>query len=512
MSDSKKYRTGFEMNLGQPGQKAKPLDTGSGQHAGAANTDPLCIAILGDFSGRDNKQQYEPGTIGKRRMIEVDRDNLEDVLAGFGVNLHLWLGEDAGEPIDIPLRELADFHPDQLYRNVGIFGQLRALRNRLKNNNTFAEAAKELQAWRGDSDAPASRQNDQPAPDAALSSENLLETLFEASRDSRPDNPSASGSAMVDSLVKQIVAPYVEPKADPRQDEMIAAVDQAISAHMQFVLHHPDFQAMEAAWMSLDFLVSRVETGQKIKIFIMDIARHELEVDLSEDNVTATGLYKRFCDPAAGDLPWGLLIGNYRFTDRVEEIMTLLQIGAVARKARAPFIAAANETLVGCESFAVTPDVEDWHYQLEPEVETAWSLLRQSDEAAYLSLVVPGFLLRSPYGKKSKPVESFSFEEMQGVPCHSCYLWGNGAFIKAEQIARAFDKDGWDMQPAGAARTDRLPLHYYVDDGDTVAKPCAEIQLTEQGGRRIVQRGLIPLWSVKNSDSVRSGDFHSLGV
>lgn len=514
MSDSKKYRTGFEMNLGNPGQKTKSVDVGDEQRPIASNTDPLCIAILGDFSGRDNKQQYQAETIGKRRMIAVDRDNLDAVLAGFDVSLQLWLEDDSLEPIEIPVKGLDDFHPDRLYQNVGIFGQLRALRNRLKNNKTFAEAARELQAWRAADQNPAEPKADEraAAPDASRSSENLLESMFEASREMQSSSDSAAGSAMVDNLVKQIVAPYVEPKADPRQDEMIGAVDQAISAHMQFILHHPDFQAMEAAWLSLDFLIRRVETGQRVKFFIMDVAKHELEVDLGEDNITATGLYQRFCDPAPGDLPWGLLLGNYNFTDRVEEIMTLLQIGAVARRAQAPFMTAANETLVGCESFAVTPDVEDWHYQLQPEVATAWSLLRHSDEADYLAMVVPGFLLRAPYGKKSKPIESFAFEEMPELPCHSCYLWGNGAFIKAEQMARAFIKDAWDMNPAEAYQVDRLPVHYYQEDGELLAKPCAEIQLTEQGGRRMVQQGLIPLWSVRSSDAIRSSDFNSLAV
>ena len=514
MSDNKKYRTGFEMNLENSQQK-----TGSLAHEGdnkpmASNTDPLCIAVLGDFSGRDNKQRYEPETISKRRLIAVDRDNIEDVLASFDIKLQLWLEEDSDEPIDIPIKELDDFHPDQLYQNVEVFSQLRALRNRLKNNKTFAEAAKELQVWHTGGDKAADSRPAQQAQelDDALSPENLLESMFEASHDMQSSSGTASGSAMVDNLVKKIVAPYVEAKTDPRQEDMIAAVDQAISAHMQFILHHPDFQAMEAAWRSLDFLVSRVETGQRVKLYILDVAKHELEVDLSEDNVTQTALYKKFCDPAPGDVSWGLLLGNYCFTDRVEEIMTLLQIGAVARKAQAPFMTAANETLIGCESFAITPDVDDWHYQMQPEVESAWSLLRESDEADYLAMVVPGFLLRAPYGKKSKPIEAFAFEEMPEVPCHSCYLWGNGAFIKAEQMARAFIKDGWDMNPAHASQIDRLPLHYYKDEGETTAKPCAEVQLTEQGGRRILQQGLIPLWSVKNSDRIRSSDFNSLAV
>lgn len=510
----KKYRTGFEMNLGNSKPNSSPVDRTDAQARATSSMDPFCIAVLGDFSGRDNKQHYEPETIAKRRMISLDRDNLEEVLAGFDIRLQLWLEDDSHEAIEIPITELDDFHPDQLYQNVEVFSQLRSLRSRLKNNKTFAAAASELQAWRTEDNKPTDTPPGQTSPelDESLSSENLLDSMFAASQDMQSGRDTAAGSSMVDNLVKQIVAPYVEPKADPRQDEMIAAVDQAISAHMQFILHHPDFQAMEAAWLALDFLVKRVETGRQVKIFIMDVAQHELEIDLADDDLMTTGLYRRFCDTAQGDLPWGLILGNYCFTDRIEEIMSLLDIGAVAREAQTIFMAAANETLVGCESFAVTPDIEDWHYKLAPDVETAWSLLRQSAEAEYLAMVVPGFLLRLPYGNKSKPIESFAFEEMPEVPCHSCYLWGNGAFIKAEQMARAFIKDGWEMNPLEAHEIERLPIHYYPDEGEMVAKPCAEILLTEQGAQRIIQQGLIPLWSVKNRDAIRSHDFNSLAV
>ncbi|MDH5446310.1 MAG: type VI secretion system contractile sheath large subunit [Gammaproteobacteria bacterium] len=510
MSDSRKYRTGFEMNIHQAGKdKAANHEINDRQEIQGASDDPFFIAILGDFSGRDNSQNYDVNGIAKRRFIEIDRDNLDEVLAGFDINLQLWLDDDAEEPIEIPIRELDDFHPDQLFENVEIFAQLRSLHRRLKNNKTFAEAAAELQQWSG-FETKDTKKGSEVSSD--VSSINILDSILATSQENPHSQNRDTGSELVDKLLKQIVAPYIEPRSDPRQDEMVAAVEQAIAAHMQFILHHPDFQAMEASWRSLAFMIRRIETGRKLKLFILDAASHEIEVDLSDDNITQTGLYRRFCDPAPGDVPWGLIVGNYQYTDRVEDIMTLLQMGAVARKARALFITGARETLVGCESFAVTPDVDDWNYQLEPEVQTAWSLLRDSDEAEYLSMVVPGFLLRVPYGQKSKPIESFAFEEMPEVHCHSCYLWGNGAFIKAEQLARAFSHSGWDMNPADAHQIERLPLHFYIEEGEQTAKPCAEVQLTEQGGRRVLQQGLIPLWSVKNKDSIRSGDFHSLAV
>jgi predicted component of type VI protein secretion system len=93
---------------------------------------------------------------------------------------------------------------------------------------------------------------------------------------------------------------------------------------------------------------------------------------------------------------------------------------------------------------------------------------------------------------------------------HEQYLWANAAFLKTEQLARSFMKSGWDMRPGESAMTGDLPLHNYESDGKTIIQPCAEIPLTEAGAARIIQQGIIPLWSVKNRDQVHSGDFFTL--
>ena len=143
-------------------------------------------------------------------------------------------------------------------------------------------------------------------------------------------------------------------------------------------------------------------------------------------------------------------------------------------------------------------------------VKSAWQMLRESSIACYVGLALPRFLVRLPYGLKTKSIDSFAFEEMPDEPCHECYLWGNAAFIKVELLARNFKNRGWSMQPGEEYQTDSLPLHYYQQDGETLCKPVAEILLTEKGGEIISQQGLMPLWSVNNSDAIRSSDFRSV--
>ena len=515
MPDKNKPGMGFEVNIRSKSEASLKNTPLSNSPETTANS-PFCIAVLGDFSGIENlhKNSADLKPVKNRRFIEIDRDNFEEVMAGFNISLNLSMGE---QSINLKINELDDFHPDELYDKVETFSKLRSLRRRLKNNKTFAEAASEMQGWLPDTENSVKPDTvkldtvtiDTGKTEAIVPAENLLDDILSVQQN-QSVSAATTEAAHIDKLIKSIVAPYVEPASDPRQDEMIEMVDKATEIHMRDILHHPDFQAIESAWQSLYFMIKRLESDAKLKVMLLDISKQELQVDLAVDDITTSAIYKKFCEPAAGDLPWSLLLGNYTFSDTIDDVLSLANIGEVAKQLNASFIGAASETLAGCESFAKTPDYEDWNYEISEGVNEAWQLVRQSPVAEHIGLALPRFLLRLPYGNKSKPVESFSFEEMTDEFCHECYLWGNAAFIKAEMLARNFASNAWAMSPREVYQTDGLPLFYYQDEGETIAKAVAEIYMKERGGEIMNSRGLISLWSVKNSDSIRSVDYQSI--
>ncbi|HID30843.1 MAG TPA: hypothetical protein EYP19_12690, partial [Desulfobacterales bacterium] len=106
---------------------------------------PFRIAILGDFSGRENRgvsdSILEPGD---RRPLFVDRDDLNEVLAKLGVEIHLPIGDNAGASISIPFSELDGFHPDKIYEELEVFRSLRETRRKLDDPGTFAATAAEM--------------------------------------------------------------------------------------------------------------------------------------------------------------------------------------------------------------------------------------------------------------------------------------------------------------------------------------------------------------------------------
>ena len=471
---------------------------------------PFRIAILGDFSGRASRGLSEPGSaLAGRRLLPVDRDNFDEVLAKLGVEIHLPITGNDTPPVAIRFTELDDFHPDRIYEQVEVFRKLRETRRKLEDTRTFASAAKEVRSWAGmESEQPA------PAPEISVTSGSLLDQMLDEAEGRPPETRTLTDSSEWNAFLQRIVKPHLVPDVDPQQAELVAAVDASIAKLMQTILHHPDFQAIEAAWRALYFLVSRLETDADLKLYLLDISKAELAADLgATEDLRSTGTYRLLVEQTVetpGAEPWAVLAGNYTFNQTREDVELLGRMAKIASQAGAPFISAAGGHILGCDSLAETPDPDDWQRLPDAEGSQAWKALRRLPEAPYLGLAIPRFLLRLPYGSDTDSIEEFEFEEMSDVPNHDDYLWGNPCCACVYLLGRAFTHHGWNLRPGVIQDIEGLPLHVYKKQGESKIKPCAEVVLTERAAEIILDKALMPLLSFRNQDTVRLARFQSL--
>ncbi|HEY0077840.1 MAG TPA: type VI secretion system contractile sheath large subunit [Pyrinomonadaceae bacterium] len=486
---------------------------------------PFRLLVMGDFSGRTNRGASEPGSVlASLRPLEVDRDNFDDVLKRLGVRLRLDVAGEGQTPFELRFQELEDFHPDQLYSQLEIFHALRHMRRRLSSSSTFDEAAREMRSWARAAEpsaasdrTPAAPAKESPAdaPNTETTSD-LIAQMLSASEQSRPSARTSSESADLNQFLREIVGPHLVADIEAEQEELIGAVDSAVGELMRSILHHPDFQSLEAAWRSLHFLVSRVETDTNLKLYLLDISQSELDADLrAAEDLRRSALYKLLVEQSTGTLggdPWAAVVGNYTFDETRQSAELLGRIARIARQSGAPFIAGASPRLVGADGFAQTPDPDDWRSTDETEGSPAWASLRRLPEAAYLGLALPRFLLRLPYGEETEPTDSFDFEEMPGGSRHESYLWGNAALACAYLLADAFTRSEWEMQPGDVQQITDLPLHIYEEDGESQVKPCAEILLGERAVERILDAGLMAFVSFRGQDEIRLVRFQSLAL
>ena len=479
---------------------------------------PFRIAILGDFSGRANRGLCQTGpALAARRFVGVDVDNFESLPARLGTEIHVPAGDEGGPSIAIQFAELEDFHPDRIFNRLEIFRKLKLARERLVNPSTFAEAALEVRSWTSDrpqeSDASLTKPQDSPAS-SKESNDDAIERLL-GQRPSGQGAAQAEPSVDIEALIRRVVKPYIVPAPDPRQADLVGQVDQAISGQMRAILHHPDFKSAEAGWRALHLLVSRVETDETLKLYVVDVSKAELAADMTSQQVESTGAHRLLVERsigAQGSEPWALLVGCFDFDQTEHDLGLLRHLGRVARAAGAPFVAAASPHFAGCESVSVTPDPAEWKWQPEPAAARLWQELRGSPEAASVGLFLPRFLLRVPYGRDTESLDSFDFEEFESAPEHEKYLWGGTAFVCACLLAAAFRDAGWSLTDALQQEVGGLPMHVYKCGGETRVTPCAETVLTDRAMQALIDKGLCPALSVKGRDSVRIARFQSIAA
>jgi len=446
---------------------------------------PLRLVILGAFSARTAP------TAG--RSVRVDCDNFDAACAQFGASLRLPPCAEGALEIDLPFKKLDDFHPDQLLKNVAPLASLAQLRARLLNPGSAAAAAAELRGMFAGG-APA------PAADAAASApaESMDDTFARLlgkpkSEAAAPAAPAAPAS-IVERLLKQAVSTTASAAPPAEQAQLLSMLDAELSARLRNILHHPHFQALEAAWRSLDFLVR--EAGDEIQIHVIDVTREELDRQLASlENPAATPVGR-----AIEQIAPAAILSTFSFG--AADTGALLRIARLAAACDTAFIAGAAPDLVGCASFGSQPNPLDWAKNAGP-ASGAFAELRRMPESSYLGLAMPRFLVRVPYGNGSDPIQTFSFEELPADGCHECYLWASPAFLCGHRLINAFADDGWEMELGGVGgEIGGLPVHSFKAGGEKQAKPCAEAWLSEKAADVILSHGLMPVLSVRGRDSV----------
>ena len=305
-----------------------------------------------------------------------------------------------------------------------------------------------------------------------------------------------------DELMQRIVGPYIQALPDPDASAMQEAVEELLAGAMRLVLHHPEFQSVEAQWRMLDLITRSVETDAKLDIVLYDISAEELAADLAaQDDLTASG----FCELLVEGTPDGrgrfsAVCGLYTFEETPPHAELLGRIAKVCAHVNAPFFGAIST------GFMEVP-MDERH----PMVAEAWDALRALPEAGHVGLASPRFLLRRPYGAKSDPIYEFDFEEFTEAEGLSGMLWANPVALVVILLARSFRKTGPSMGLGQVMSLGGMPYHYVKDRyGDQVALPCTERNLTQTRTQAAIARGLMPVVSVKGRDEVRLASFQSL--
>lgn len=512
---------------------------------------PLVVGILADLSG---KPDTPPAKLVERRFVDIDRDNFNEILSSISPRATLQVdntisGDDSKLNVELRFNHIEDFDPVNLVKQVVPLRRLFEARQRLRDLLTKldgnddldqllqdvvanTEGLQEIKAARPEAEAapagdseprPTSRPDPLPGEAAMPKSSaaeqsgesstqtlSLLDEIIAKGRMAHDDSQQDYARDMLAEFATQVLdeGMAVDKDTVAMINDRISQIDALISDQLNQIIHHPELQKLEASWRGLHQLVSNTETSARLKLRLLNVGKNELQNDLEKAvEFDQSALFKKIYEEEYGTFgghPFSLLIGDFTFGRHPQDIGLLEKLSNVAAAAHAPFIAAASPRLFDMNSFTELAVPRDLTKIFESLELIKWRAFRESEDSRYVSLVLPNFLLRLPYGPETRPVEGMNYVEDVNGTDHSKYLWGNAAWVLAQRITEAFAKYGWCAAIRGAeggGAVEGLPAHTFrTSSGDLSLKCPTEVAITDRREKELNDLGFISLCHKKNSD------------
>lgn len=357
-----------------------------------------------------------------------------------------------------------------------------------------------------------STQQSQAAQSAetVAASASLLDQIIDEGRLAREESQKAWAKDLIGEFVSQVMdgAMVVSKDMEAMINTRISQLDKLISNQLNEVMHHEAFQKLEGSWRGLHYLVNKSETGERMKIRVMNVSKKDLLKDMEKaSEFDQSALFKQIYEEEFGTFggaSYGALIGDYEFSNHPQDIALLEKVSQVAAAAHAPFIAAAGSQLFNLESYTELGGPRDLAKIFQGADYAKWRSFRDSEDSRYVALALPHILMRLPYGKANVPVEAFDFEEEVDGTDHGKYLWGNAAYALGTRLTESFAKFSWCAAirgVEGGGLVEGLPVHNFrTDEGDVALKCPTEIAITDRREKELADLGFVPLVHCKGTD------------
>ena len=283
--------------------------------------------------------------------------------------------------------------------------------------------------------------------------------------------------------------------------DVIARIDRMVNDQVNEIIHNEQFKQMESNWRSLNDLILNTNFKADIMIDILDVTKDELYDDFEGNAVDITGsalfnkVYFTEYDQYGGK-PFGSIIGLYDFEHTPRDEFWLRTMGKVSAASHAPFVGAVSPKFFGCNSIEELEAIRDLEGLMSQPKYGSWNKLRDSEEAAYIGLTLPKYVIRKPFDPESNPSGKIPFEEKVRGDNNEDYLWGSASILFAQNMVRSFETSGWCQYlrgPKGGGLVSGLPVHMFNIRGEEEMKLPVEMSIPDFRELEFANTGFMPL-------------------
>ncbi|QSH41074.1 type VI secretion system contractile sheath large subunit [Lentisphaerota bacterium ZTH] len=291
--------------------------------------------------------------------------------------------------------------------------------------------------------------------------------------------------------------------------DLIEQIDTIINNQVNEIIKNETFRDVESQWLAVADLVENTNFRANIKIDLFDVSKEELELDFDCNSVDITGseLFKKIYfaeyDQFGGN-PYASLLGLYDFENTPEDISFLSTVGKIATTCHAPFIGSVAPSFFGIKDIKELQDLKDLDGMMKHPRYRRWNKLRDTEQAAYLGLTLPRYMVREPWDPENSPAGKTlrNFKENIDPLDDTQYAWGYATMLFARNLTRSFEKAGWCQYirgPKGGGLIEELPMHMFNVRGKEEVKAPVQCILPDNKELSLAKAGFIPLIYEKNS-------------
>lgn len=500
---------------------------------GAENAAPEALTLgfrilaVADFSRKDRGI----GTEAEAQAYAVDKDSFADLFAKMEPSLlyevpNALVGGKEELLVQLKIRSLQDFEGPALVRAIPALADLEGLGKKIGDasgaDQTAADllsAIRELTAGAGfsselvavvdsamggavstasDGGAPAAGAGT-PASEGDSSVDSILDMVG-----SSDDQAAASADSVretVGSVLSSMTGGAAKSASKPVERGAAAAqawIAAKIGAQLDLILHHPDFQSIEAAWRGLKFLVERTDFRQPIVVEALAAQKADLRKVLLDQIVKA-----EYDIP--GDPPLAAILCDVAFDKSNPDIELLNELAVRCEGIQAPLIAQAGAEMFGRKSLQGLGEKGSLPELLSGPAFTKWKSLRAKEECRWIGLTANRMLLRAPWSSESSSV---TYPETCDEASGDGLLWGSAVWALGSAMTRSFASEGWAHSIVGArggGSVEDLPVRDYRGKSGKVEATPLEAVLSDTHVQDLAASGFMVLHGQRGSDTAYFG-------
>ena len=486
---------------------------------------PLRLVVMGDFSG-----------VGDAALgpVQVTADELAQVFVGLSRELTLEV-EDllsaADKPktafVKVPVASLDDLEPAAVLEHLPLLAPLRELVLALEQGKGKGAAAIEraVQGCRGvpslgtmcdrvlhELGGAVERRAPAPAPAPAASKpvpagddkDDALDRILgmvDMGASPAASPPADTAKSAVSALISGVLGAGAGQKPGgaagaPATGALGSCLEQAralLGAQLWAVLHHPEFQRMEATWRGLKFLVHKCNFRKGMRLDLLDVRR--------EDAVEAFANHVHGPEMAGTSaVTPALVVVDFSLGTSQAQLEQLQALAELAEEAQVPVLGSVELGFFGLESRDAINSMRLVSGLLDEPQYTGFRALRDKDCSRWLALASGRFLLREPYRAESRGAAGLA-EPV--APDGRDLLWGAPTWLVAGLVTSSQAEVGWPTEITGmqSGVVEDLPIHPFPGPGGRQMHIPLEAFVSNSLGDDLARQGFLAFTCAPDGDA-----------